>query len=342
MSRNKGNKKGIRVLFNGFLIVMMLAIAGALLVKNKDRIGLSRFLGEKSESYSFFTDLKDATNKMRSSSENEIKNRAPVYVVDVEKYVAPNPDPAKYDSQLENYSDSTIEMHYHMERLYDSRFHFIEVRIKHPSQLRMALAFDKFGSKRQKPSLMAANVHAVAAVNGCFYNRRYGGIIINKRNVFRNHPYGLDTLLIDSDGNFHIVEDTKVESSGVLQQYDIVNALTFGPELVHDGKALTITKRNWEPSTCEPRTAICQYDDDLHYLICLAEGRNCYSVGVTMQTFADEIATRGVKTAYNLDGGQSGTIVIGNEVKNKIGWGRERAQSDILYFATAIDAADQQ
>ena len=59
------------------------------------------------------------------------------------------------------------------------------------------------------------------------------------------------------------------------------------------------------------------------------------SVGVKMQTFANEIAAKGVKTAYNLDGGQTGTIVIGNRVKNRIGWGRERAQGDVLYFATA-------
>ena len=130
-------------------------------------------------------------------------------------------------------------------------------------------------------------------------------------------------------------QDRKLKKSGLLEEYDIINALSFGPELVRDGKALRIRKWNWEPDTPEPRTAICQYEDDLHYLICLAEGRSKVSVGVKMQTFANEIAAKGVKTAYNLDGGQTGTIVIGNRVKNRIGWGRERAQGDVLYFATA-------
>ena len=60
-------------------------------------------------------------------------------------------------------------------------------------------------------------------------------------------------------------------------------------------------------------------------------------VGVTMQTFAHEVAATNVKTAYNLDGGRSGTMIIGNRLKNKVGWGSEKPQSDIIYFATAID-----
>ena len=57
-----------------------------------------------------------------------------------------------------------------------------------------------------------------------------------------------------------------------------------------------------------------------------------------MQTFAHELAAMNVKTAYNLDGGQSGTMVIGNRLKNRVGWGAEKPQSDILYFATGMDS----
>ena len=303
---------------------------------------LNRFTSdEKSEAYTFATDVKSLYEKTLNLSSVEIKSRDPIYAIELDRYVAPEPDPTKYDEKFDNYSDSTISVQHTVEWMHDSKFHFIEIRIKHPSQFRMALAKNKYGRIRRLPSLIAQEVNAVVAVNGCFYNKRPGGVIIHRRQILRNIPYGVDVLLIDSNGDFHIIDDRKLGESDLLEKYDIVNAVSFGPELVHDGEALTITKRNWEPTTCEPRTAICQYDDSLHYLICLAEGRNRYSLGVTMQVFADEIAAKGVKTAYNLDGGQSGTIVIGNQLKNRVGWGPEKGQGDILYFATALEADER-
>jgi hypothetical protein len=41
----------------------------------------------------------------------------------------------------------------------------------------------------------------------------------------------------------------------------------------------------------------------------------------------------GCTMAYNLDGGQSATIVMNDEVKNYV---YERRISDIIYFATAL------
>ena len=300
--------------------------------------------------YSLVGDAENVCLQARKLSEKEISKRDPIYAIALEKYAAPEPDPSKYDEKFENYEDKTIEVHYHKEKFTETRiienneekkyrswFHFIEVRIKHPSQLRFALADDSYGKKRQTPSYIASQVNAVAAVNGCFYNRRSFGFLIYRREILRNKPVGLDVLLIDSSGNFHIVRDRDVMTSGVLENNDIVSALAFGPQLVSDGKALRIRTAFWEPDTDEPRTAICQYDDDLHYLICLCEGRNADSHGITMQTFADEIAKQGVKTAYNLDGGQSGTVILGNHRKNRVGWGPEKPQGDVLFFATALE-----
>ena len=46
-----------------------------------------------------------------------------------------------------------------------------------------------------------------------------------------------------------------------------------------------------------------------------------------------------MKTAYALDGGQTATIVTGNERMNDVDYGGERDISDIIYFATAIPEA---
>ena len=44
----------------------------------------------------------------------------------------------------------------------------------------------------------------------------------------------------------------------------------------------------------------------------------------------------GVTTAYALDGGQTATIVSGNQLMNPVDYGGERETSDIIYFATAV------
>ena len=45
---------------------------------------------------------------------------------------------------------------------------------------------------------------------------------------------------------------------------------------------------------------------------------------------------KGCETAYNLDGGQTGTLLFHGEVYNEIAYkGVERAMSDIMYFASA-------
>ena len=332
----------LNLLLNGSIILMVIAL-GALAFVKLDLINLimGSFDGGTTE-YSPAQDVRALCDRAMESAKAQIKSRKPIFAIETERYVAPPPDPSRYDESLENYSDKTIEVHYSRERMFDSWFHFAEIRIKHPSQFRLALAGDEYGEVRKLPSDIAADVNAVVAVNGCFYNRRTYGFLIYKREVLRNKPFGIDVLLIDSDGNFHIVVDRKVMSSGVLDEYDIVSAVGFGPQLVRDGRAVHITKFNWEPTTNEPRTAICQFDDSLHYLICLAEGRNYRSVGVPMQLFAEVIAKKGVKTAYNLDGGQSGTLVFGNKLKNVVGWGPQKAQGDILYFATALEEDERE
>ena len=333
-----GRIKGAVKKFLDFLIIFFfLALCAVIFIKMDLYDMIKENLTNNTAQYSVLHDFKEACDEARAQSAAEIKTRKRIYALELERYVAPEPDPSKYDAGFANYSDSTIEVHYYKQRMYESWFHFMEVRIKHPSQFRMALANDSYGDVRKLPHLIASDVNAVAAVNGCFYNRRWGGVLIYRREMLRNRPYSADTLLIDVDGNFHIVDDRHIEDSHVLEQYDIVNAITFGPELVRDGQVLRIKNGLWEPNTNEPRTAICQFDDDLHYLVCLAEGRNADSIGVSMSVFAHELAAKGVKCAYNLDGGQSGTMIMGNRVKNRVGWGPEKPQGDILYFATALE-----
>ena len=58
--------------------------------------------------------------------------------------------------------------------------------------------------------------------------------------------------------------------------------------------------------------------------------------GMAVRDFAQYLLEKGIRTAYALDGGQTASIVNGNELMNDVDYGGERDISDIIYFATAL------
>ncbi len=295
----------------------------------------------KKSTYRLSEDLCDAAELIAEKSEEQIKALPKVYVIPTDQYVAPAPAQENYDKYYKNYEDETISVHYYSETHYDALFHFIEVKIAHPSQIRMALAKNTYSTNAKKwTQRIAKDVNAVAAIDGCYYNVRNNGILIYQGKSYRMKAVGWDVLLIDSDGDFHIVKDTEVVKGDILEKYDIVNSVTFGPALVLNGKAQKITNVHGYPNTLEPRAAIAQLGK-LHYLLCTVDGRQEHSEGVTQAQLAQILAKKGCESAYNLDGGQSATLILGNRVKNSVAYGGQRILGDILYFATALETEEE-
>ena len=84
-----------------------------------------------------------------------------------------------------------------------------------------------------------------------------------------------------------------------------------------------------------PRTAI-GIIDDLHYVFVVSDGRTNESEGLSLYELAGFFQQIGVKTAYNLDGGGSSTMVFNGEVINNPTTSgssiKERSISDIIYI----------
>ena len=60
----------------------------------------------------------------------------------------------------------------------------------------------------------------------------------------------------------------------------------------------------------------------------------------TVNQFAEIIATKNLRHAYNLDGGQTGEVVFNGKPYNHIDFGNERLLSDCIYFCTAIPESE--
>ena len=151
-----------------------------------------------------------------------------------------------------------------------------------------------------------------------------------------------DVLLVDDQGDFHVVQkaasaDVKAYTADMEGQgRTVVNAFTFGPALVLDGQVQEIKGKDstHEVILATARTAICQLGP-LKYAVFAADcpktgfGINCTELAnFIVKTYPD------CKVAYNLDGGGSSRLFIGQKKLNKANGRREIY--GMIYFASAV------
>jgi len=220
-------------------------------------------------------------------------------------------------------------------------YRIARINIAHPSQLRTATAGKPGSSKVALISSMAKKYNAVLAINANYYSNdpvktsfeyRMGEKIRNKLNSKK------DLLIIDENADFNLfIRADEEEVQAFLDQgHEIINAFTFGPALVKDGEMQTIDRDyGYNPHGREPRMAIGQMSK-LSYVIVLAEGRKKNSQGVTQQELAQFMLDLGCEQAFNLDGGNSATMVFNGKYYQRKTKANERAQSDMIYFASLM------
>lgn len=244
---------------------------------------------------------------------------------------------ANYLPDDAGYVDESISVRIEEIRRHDTTILVAYVNIAHPSQLRTAMA-DRYGTKRTTLGrVMTKRSNAVFAVNGDFFNFHSDGYLIRQGVLYRDktHPT-YDLLIIDDKGDFHIIVDPTEEAAHGFEG-TIVNSFNFGPALVIDGEIITTTKEMTvglnKPTQ---RMGIAQLGP-LSYMCVATEGpENKGSVGLTIPEFAQLMKDLGAKTAYNLDGGSSSSMLLGNKKINALSTAKNRPICDILYFATLV------
>lgn len=257
----------------------------------------------------------------------------------------PGSAPLEENFTENSYRDDSIIVEMEKKRLYDSDVFIAYVRIATPSQIRTAVAGSKLKSSNTNLiTRITANYNGIVAVNGDFYSNseKKGGYMVRQKEVFREKvSNNYDLLVIDELGDFHILmrgKENQQDGIATLQNdHEIVNCFFFGPALVVDGEvqgADTYDDYAFDPTQPNPRAAIGQIGP-LTYAVVVVNGRTSETVGVTMEQLATIMGDIGCQQAYNLDGGNSATLVFHNEIysakENK-----ERSVSDIIYFASAI------
>ena len=257
------------------------------------------------------------------------------------------------------YADPSITVNIGRGRVYSTDYVYARVKIAFPSQIRtMTSGTGLVKMPDVMAHLLAKRVKAVVAVSGVLLAdndirgpvklqgkayRPDGKTSESKTQKWRESG-AMDTLVIDDEGNLRILEG---ETWGSIQdQIDemgdsAVNVLAFGPALIVDGEPrYGYTNRQKSTHRHAQRMAICQTGPLEYLLITSAGPEDAGSEGLKLDQFIELIDSfPDVKTAYNLDGGSSSTLVFrkGSAYWAKINGstGKKRQLKDIIYFADA-------
>ena len=235
-----------------------------------------------------------------------------------------------------SYDDGTISVRVETDEAYGTPVYYVYVTITDPTQLRTALAAD-WPSKRVRTAVsMAENNNAVLAINGDYFAYHSEGIVYRGGQKLRWNPRaGRDTLIIDRAGDFHLIAPTDSDTVAAFEE-DLREVFCFGPALIIDGEVQEFNykqKTSCGYPTPAQRIVLCQLDT-LSYLIVACEGpEQDKSYGLNVPQMTELCAARGVKQAYNLDGGSSVAIILCGRRINPVG-SNERKIGDIIYFAT--------
>ncbi len=257
------------------------------------------------------------------------------------------------NGEIEYYLDETIFVLCWKEWINQCPVNISEVRIADGSQFRRKITGDTYGSGIQSYcSSLSNQANAVVGFNADFYAFRNLGITCYNRTVYRfgesnygaNKAYNcVDTLFIDSNGDFKYFErgtvSTKEEVQKFVDDNDILFSMAFGPILIKDGE---LYNSNYAYPIGESfdqysRAGIGMVSEH-HYLYMNVQNiaSRADIPRATLKGFAEIMYSKGLVEAYNLDGGQTGEVYINGHTFNHVDWGNERAVSDIFYFATAI------
>ena len=167
------------------------------------------------------------------------------------------------------------------------------------------------------------------------------GLIIRQGTTYKNSLRGvLDVLAIDEDGDFHMFSKPKKgEVPEVIDGKKVLNAFYFGPILVDNGELPEKFNffRFLEEDKYYCRVAICQIGP-LHYKMILTTMQETASTtGLPLKVFAQICRDEGAQYAYNLDGGNSASLIFRGQLVNSSNDKKPREVPDIIYFASAWD-----
>jgi exopolysaccharide biosynthesis protein len=201
----------------------------------------------------------------------------------------------------------------------DTQIYVADVQLSSIDYLYTAFADNIYGKNvTAKTSTTAAENGAILAINGDYYGARNTGYVLRNGVLYHDSASSAsqEDLVIHADGSFSIITEGSVSASS-LEDSDVLQVFSFGPALITDGEiSVTLEEEVGKAMASNPRTAVCEIES-LHYLFVVADGRTDDSEGLSLYELAQFLQENfSIRTAYNLDGGGSSTMVFNGQLVN--------------------------
>ncbi len=343
--------------FIKFIVLLVMLAITAWLLSSGNKMNLNTETDSKRDGMSVFN---SSAANLLSDSMNEIHNIPKVYLLEQNNDPAPIPNKDNFtkidDEERKNYNgnsidyykDETIEVKCWKEEIDGLIVNFAEVKIAHPSQFRRKLVDNVVSNKHlDYPLNIFRSVNGVVGMTSDYCAFRSIGTIVQYGETVRSNSKGnLDLLIYDNEGNLSSMTNQDFENSELYGSDKVVYTFAFGPVLVDNYEICTERRSQKNPNLIiypigevnqdYPRAAIGQFGYDKHYLLCTVDYRTDQLRGTTITRLAEIMQEKGCRFVYNMDGGQTSTLMFNRKIFNKVAYGGQREVSDIMYFATAI------
>lgn len=226
----------------------------------------------------------------------------------------------------------------HFENLFNSHqmINIIEIDLSKNNLKNLGL--EALPNSRKKTSFLADSLHAIAAINGGFFDMKNGGAVdyikVNNKEINQtlNPSIRANAYVAFDNKNFIITTD-----SLIAKKYN--NVMLAGPNLLMNGENSQLEKNPFN-SNRHPRTAIAIKNNKL--ILLTADGRHSNASGLNLTELANLFRWYGCEEAMNLDGGGSTAMYISGQPNNGIvnypsdnklfDHAGERAVSNIIYI----------
>lgn len=196
---------------------------------------------------------------------------------------------------------------------------------------------EKRMKSQEYPYKIARKNRTVLAINSDFaqlritQKKRVGillrdGEILSERTLAKNKGTfpNLDTLALFPDGDMQVFYSNEKTAEEYVEM-GALDVLAFGPFLIRDGELNKAGLKKYGTSSAQ-RTAIGMVEKG-HYFAMMLEGRHANSRGAGVSFLAEKLLEKGCTVAFNLDGGQTSTIVFMGHQLCQIGKTKRNASS---------------
>jgi len=192
--------------------------------------------------------------------------------------------------------------------------------IKDPKRIKLAVT-KEIGVAGERVSDLVKDMGAIAGINaGGFYDPNGkgngafpDGLTFQNGKIVHNNVGNrvINIVGFDDQGKLMIGNMTANQA----QDKHIREAVTFGPNLIVDGKSVISGDGGWGIA---PRTGIGQMEDGTVIFVVIDGRQPTWSIGATLRDLMNVFNDYHAVNAVNLDGGSSSELVYNGKVMNKL------------------------